>query len=128
MMFSSHGEFSLRWQQNILLMELQGSFNLEGVLSTNDKAIKQIENQNFDQWQMLITLAEETLLVWDSMPDARSFFQRCSENGCQAIAYRITDEVQQATIIKIFELLSLEFRCFYEKDEALEWLKTFGTI
>lgn len=123
MIFNSHGDFSLYWHEDILVAELQGGFNLEGVKAVNEESRTMLEARSPKTWQMMFVLGDETLLIWDSVSEVKSFFLWCKEHGCRSVVHVVASEAQKRINDTLLEGIGLEFMSFYEKNEAFHWLE-----
>ena len=127
-MFGAHGNHSITVANNIITLELKGSFNLEGVQQSCTDTLKAAEKENSKNWQLLLILGEETLLVWEALDDVRNFIKLCDEKGCLSYAYVIAIQTHEEIVDKIFQPLNLNYKYFYNKTEALAWLKLDSQI
>ena len=127
-MFSAHGDYSITVENNVITLDLKGSFNLEGVQQSCIDTLKVVENENSKYWKLLLILGEETLLVWEALEDVRNFLKLCDEKGCLSYAYLIAIHTHEEIVDKIFQPLNLSYKYFYNKTDALAWLKLDSRI
>ena len=123
MIYNAHGNYSLRLQSDILIFELKGAFNIEGVKSSSDEALYLLSKSGLNNWRMILLLDKDTMLVWEAIPEVRRFFKKCVNSGCTAIAYVIAIETQRMVVERIFKYFDVSVKCFENEKDALSWLR-----
>lgn len=116
-----HGNAKVYWQQHYLVLDLAGSFNLEGVQLANQKLKNAVNGSTIERWILVIKLAPETLLTSDSLGEVTRIMAWSSQQNCQYVAY-ITDKMfYESLIAKMFIGIELQYKVFTSFDSADKW-------
>ncbi len=118
-MYEGHGEVSILWEEDLLIIEAHGPFNEIGVRNSLSKIQKSIENRNLKSWRKLDFWDEDALgsPVVTSLTKAAGHWYMT--NGCYASAIVICNRMQEH-IFKNTNQAGPQF--FYDKETAMKWL------
>jgi hypothetical protein len=115
-----HGNMNLSWHKEILVAEIEGAFNEEGLEYWFPKVKQLIENRKIDTWYRLEIWDEEVLGSPETIEHAKAMYEWYEENGCLAIAVVVCNRIQEQIITAMFQSQAKIFR---NKDEAIQWLE-----
>lgn len=117
----AHGEISLLWKDNILIIQASGPFNEIGLQNCISRVQKSVLAKNLPVWRKIEIWDSETL----GSPSVIAIAQRASQwykmNGCYASAIVVSNSIQNYIVEKITANGS---KTFYNQTEALLWLNT----
>jgi hypothetical protein len=118
-MKNGHGEVSLQWDNDLLIIKAYGPFNEIGVQHSLEKIQTSIEDRNLKSWRKLDFWDEDAFgsPVVMSMTKAAAHWYMA--NGCYASAIVICNCVQES-IFKNTGQDGPQF--FYDKEAAVQWL------
>ncbi len=118
-MYEGHGDISLRWNNDLLIIEAHGPFNEIGVQNCLSKIQKSIESKNLKIWRKLDLWDDDSFGSPAVMSFVKTAGQWYMDNGCYASAIVICNSVQES----IFKNANQEGpQFFYDKETALKWL------
>jgi len=84
-LLAPHGNFTIKWQGNILLLYASGNFNLEGVRLVNQPLKKCISEKGVSQWARIDVLTEDVLGGPEVLSEVEVGIQWCKANGCAEV-------------------------------------------
>ncbi len=115
-----HGNIKLKWENDLLIVKVEGSFNEEGTDAAIKTYQKYIQASGISAWLQLELWEEHTLGGPDSMEKLPDIYFWSREQGCIATAIVVTDVVQKGTIsTKLPDYIKV----FYSQTKAIEWLE-----
>jgi len=119
----SHGELTLEWKDDVLMIYPQGPFNEEGVVEVIDTIKNAVLIRNNQNWSRLEVWEENTLGSPAVMNSVKEYYRWCTEHGCIAAAIVVKNSVQRSYIEKYF---SGNIAVFNSKKEAIDWLMEYS--
>ena len=114
-----HGELLVSWEENILIIKVNGSFNKEGALAGITAIKESICRKNIETGHRLGFWDEEYLGSPSTMKMFKDAHEWCAENGCERVAVVVSNIVQQDVAEKIF---SPHTKIFRIESDARKWL------
>ena len=107
----AHGEADITWQDNILILEVHGPFNDEGVMKILASIKQSVLNKNIKSWYRIEVLDAEAMGSPQTISMVSDMYIWAQNNGCQATAVVISNlvqkqalkEIQQGTRVKVFK-------------------------
>ncbi|NQY88313.1 MAG: hypothetical protein HRT51_11330 [Colwellia sp.] len=129
MQYSAHGSYRIEQQNNILLIEAQGSFN-DVVTEQFHKDIKIItDKMRHKPWASLISFKGNGVITPDAEQNLIETTHYRVENGMVAIAAVIIDstyaDILQMQLQRIYQSCSVQFNFFSDTKNAKYWLESF---
>ena len=115
----SHGNISIEWKQQLLIINAYGPFNEEGVLEIIDNLKQAILTKNIKSWIRLELWDLNTLGSPVVMNHVKEHFLWCEEQGCRATAVVVNNSLQRNLIEKDF---LTNIGIFNSENEANAWL------
>ena len=119
-----HGEISLEWQDDILIINAQGPFNPEGILLASKHFQECVENREHKSWVRLDISDQETLGEPFVINEIAKGYVWGFKNGCRAMALVYCNSLQKILCEKFIEENTLNVKLFYNQQDAEEWLAT----
>jgi hypothetical protein len=116
---NKHGELLLSWEESILIVRANGSFNEEGALAAVTEVKKSVLAKKHPCWQRLGFWDEEYLGSPETMQLFKEVHEWCLSNGCVKVAVVVCNSLQQQVAEKIFSSKAKVFRC---EHDARAWL------
>lgn len=120
----AHGESTMEWQDDILIIRAYDAFNLEGILRSKDQLIKAVNDRVVryprKPWGRLAIIDENAFPTFDSCEIVKETFQWVMQRGCVAAAL-VTDHIPLYK--KMFSDVSLCIGFFSNEEEAKKWLR-----
>ena len=110
---NAHGEVSLEWDEDLLIIHTRGPFNEIGAQSSVLDIQSSIRNKNKTLWCKLEVWDDETLgspSVVALIKEASTWYK---DNGCFASAVVISNSIQSQLIQKI---TNTNAKTFYDKE------------
>ena len=107
----AHGYVEITWNKNVLILEVHGPFNDEGVLQTVVDIKKSVLEKKFKQWFRIEKLDEEAMGSPLTISIVNEMYTWASNHGCQATAVVISnliqkkalEEIKQGSHVKVFQ-------------------------
>lgn len=122
MQYSPHGCSKIRIENNVLILELAGSFNKEGVKLVHNNVQSLISEQSPSKWSLIIFLERHTLLTMEAIEDTRYFFLWSQKHGCEKVAYVAISSIQIDATNLIFNNINIEKGFFKNIEDAKKWI------
>jgi len=117
-----HGEITLQWIEDILIVKAEGPFNEEGTLAAMKKYQQCILDSGRTSWLRLELWDNEALGTPQAMDHLPSIYTWSVQHGCVATAVVVVSSIQESIARKIApEPLGV----FREQDQAMAWLKQY---
>jgi|GEM_PF-1498805 len=114
-----HGDVTLRWVKDLLVVSVEGAFNVEGTEAAIKTYKKSVLDAGFLAWVQLEIWDGQALGGPDSMEKLPSIYNWAHQHGCIATAIVATNLLQRGTISTN---LPHFIEVFYNQDEAIKWL------
>ena len=121
----AHGHSELHWQEDILIIQASGAYNLEGLQRAADELKHWIARANKKHWFRLISLDDDTLGPPDVYEGVIGLHRWAEDNGCLATAMISASPVQTGLINSLIEQYGFNIRVFANQADALQWLNQF---
>jgi hypothetical protein len=116
-----HGNMKLSWYKQILIGEIEGAFNEEGLEYWFPKVKHLIETRKTDSWYRLEIWDEEVLGSPETIKHAKTMYEWYEDNGCIGTAVVVCNRIQEQIITA---MLQSQTKIFRNKEEAIEWLES----
>ncbi len=126
MQYLPHGSSNLKIENNILVLELQESFNKEGVQMVHSKVQSLIDEQPNRKWNLVIFLGNDTLLTMEAIEDTKQFFLWCQNHKCEKVAYVAISSIQKDAVNLILNNTSLKRGFFDCYKDAKNWISSLN--
>lgn len=114
-----HGNLNLIWEGDILIIELKGPFNEEGITYWITEIKNEVKTKGFARWKRLEIWDDNAFGSPKTNELAKSIFDWYESNGCYKSA-AVVSYKRQAKILK--EQFNSSSRVFTNQPEALDWL------
>lgn len=115
-----HGEVSFDWKGDVLVIEVSGYFNEQGIKHYAPLLQESILEKDLNSWKRIEVWDDEALGCPETLALAKEIYNWYEENGCIAIAVVISNVVQKHVIESVFKSSA---EIFFEKSEAIDWLE-----
>ena len=121
MSLKSHGQLLLRWDADLLYVDVMGPFNLEGVTA----GFLQIQHSvsQSGAWARLDMLDEETLGAPEVMKVIGASYKWCLQRGCVAIASVCSTLIQRELLAQTRQKSGMNLAAFATQAEAELWCR-----
>jgi len=129
MSLKSHGQLLLRWDADLLYVDVMGPFNLEGVTAgflQIQHSVSQSQSQSQSQsgaWARIDILDEETLGAPDVMKVIGASYKWCLQHGCVAIASVCSTLIQRELLAQTRQKSGMNLAAFATQAEAELWCR-----
>lgn len=115
----SHGEITIAWAEQLLVMYAYGPFNDEGAIDAIDSLKQSILIKNLESWCKLEIWDQDSFGSPFVMNHAKEYYLWCEERGCRATAVVVSTSLQR-------NILELDFltnvKVFNSENKARAWL------
>ena len=116
---NKHGNMVFSWQKDVLIIEVRGAFNKEGIDFWFSEIKKYFKNNGVKVWRRLEIWDEEAMGIPESIEVGKLIYDWLDDNGCTLTAVVIKNSLQE-TIIK--DRFNSNVKTFRNKEKAMEWL------
>ena len=120
-----HGEILFTWENDILIVQVIGAFNEQGIEYYVPLMRKYILNRAVDKWSRLELWDDEALGCPQTLALVKSVYEWYELNGCILSAVVVSNSIQ-AQVIR--GMLKSDAKTFLVKTEAIEWLNTHNRV
>lgn len=122
----AHGNWHINWVGNLLVIDLEGSFNKEGVEAAQNAIRESVLERNLSHWNRVEIYHENTLATPDALDDIRSFLKWYEQQGCEnygvvcaePIQLMLLESLQPKNLIE-FESASMAKRFFLDSQRLI---------
>lgn len=125
-----HGEFSLIMNQDVVLTNAVGPWNLECIEQFGIDYATSVYSAKVSKWADIIMLQGESLLVPDAEKDLQVRIARAVETGLSHVAVVMCKSEVKTTaklqMKRLYRNLSAELAFFDTLNEAIDWVKQQG--
>lgn len=125
-----HGEFSLIMNQDVVLTNAVGPWNLECIEQFGIDYATSVYSAKVSKWADIIMLQGESLLVPDAEKDLQVRIARAVETGLSHIAVVMCKSEVKTTaklqMKRLYRNLPAELAFFDTLNEAIDWVKQQG--
>ena len=125
-----HGEFSLMMNQDVVLTNAVGPWNLECIEQFGIDYATSVYSAKVSRWADIIMLQGESLLVPDAEKDLQVRIARAVETGLSHVAVVMCKSEVKTTaklqMKRLYRNLPAELAFFDTLNEAIDWVKQQG--
>ena len=125
-----HGEFSLMMNQDVVLINAVGPWNLECIEQFGIDYATSVYSAKVSRWADIIMLQGESLLVPDAEKDLQVRIARAIETGLSHVAVVMCKSEVKTTaklqMKRLYRNLPAELAFFDTLNEAIDWVKQQG--
>ena len=125
-----HGEFSLIMNQDVVLTNAVGPWNLECIEQFGIDYATSVYSAKVSKWADIIMLQGESLLVPDAEKDLQVRIARAVETGLSHVAVVMCKSEVKTTaklqMKRLYRNLPAELAFFDTLNEAIDWVKQQG--
>ncbi|MFD2165097.1 hypothetical protein ACFSJY_02375 [Thalassotalea euphylliae] len=97
-----HGSWYIAWQDDLMTIDLEGSFNKEGVLQLQHDIRSEVLRKKMTEWARLEIFHVDTLATPDAVHAVEQFSPWYALNGCVAFGAVCNDSVQKTLLKKVY--------------------------
>lgn len=120
-----HGKVKCCWDNQTLVTEVFGPFNMSGVEIADRDIRAQINSKSGNSWFRLDVLDEQTLGCPDVMKViGRSYLSSVNDESCRAIVVVCANNLQHDMMSKFVKEYKLPIKCFLELEKAQSFLQS----
>lgn len=129
MSLQSHGQILLRWDADLLYVDVMGPFNLEGVTAgflQIQQSVSQSQSQRQRQrsaWARIDVLDKETLGAPEVMKVIGASYKWCLQHDCVAIASVCSISIQRQILEQTRQKSGMNLAGFATLAEAEQWCR-----
>lgn len=117
-----HGLIHLKWQNDILYIETQGPFNIEGIKIAGKHLTDVVENRTHASWRRLDIADDNALGDPEVMKVIAHGYLWGIENGCRAMALVYFNSLQKVLFEHFIIENTVNIQAFSNSQDAQEWL------
>lgn len=123
MPLKSHGQLLLRWDADILYIDVKGPFNLEGVTAGFLQIQHSVSQCQRSAWARIDVLDEETLGAPEVMKVIGASYKWCLQHDCVAIASVCSTSIQRQILEHTRQKSGMNLAGFATPAEAELWCR-----
>jgi hypothetical protein len=129
MSLQSHGQILLRWDADLLYVDVMGPFNMEGVTAgflQIQHSVSQSQSQSQSQrsaWARIDVLDKETLGAPEVMKVIGASYKWCLQHDCVAIASVCSTSIQWQILEQTRQISGMNLAGFATLAEAEQWCR-----
>jgi hypothetical protein len=121
---SAHGHIKVYWLDNMLIVEPNSAFNIEGIMASIKEIKQLVDTRAVDKWARIILFKNAAALgPVDSLEPIVKSFQYCALNGCQLISIVGGSALNIEGYTKVSEYVNLPIHFFDSLDEAKNFIQ-----
>ena len=117
-----HGDITLKWQDNVLVLSTQGPFNLEGAKQCFSQLQQFVEQSNNRKWRRVDIIDDEAFGEPAVMKIFSQTYSWAFEHGCIALALVYSNIIQKSMCVKFMQASDYNIQVFKTEVEAVNWL------
>ncbi|GLX83738.1 hypothetical protein [Thalassotalea eurytherma] len=121
---NAHGDITLFWDGDLLIVKTFGPFNELGLKIIISKIRESILNKGLESWRKMEIWDEETLGSPDVVATGEAVAKWYKDNGCIASAIIVCNSLQEQLVDKI---TSNNTKSFRDQETAMNWLSLQNT-
>ena len=125
-----HGEFSLMMNQDVVLINAVGPWNLECIEQFGSDYATSVYSAKVSRWADIIMLQGESLLIPEAEKDLQVRIARAVETGLGHVAVVMCKSEVKTTaklqMKRLYRNLPAELAFFDTLNEAIDWVKQQG--
>lgn len=123
MSLKSHGQLRLRWDADVLYIDVMGPFNLEGVTAGFLQIQQSVGQCQRRAWGRIDVLDQETLGSPEVMKVIGASYKWCLQQGCVAIASVCSTSIQRQILEQTQQQTGMNLAGFATLPEAEQWCR-----
>lgn len=123
MQLKAHGNVNLTWNKNLLVVEVLGPFNLEGVNHCFKKIQESVLANKPAAWARIDILDQETLGSPEVMRVIGATYKWCLEQGCSGVGSVCTTYLQAEILEKTRVSTGMNLAGFNTLSDAKAWCR-----
>ena len=123
MSLQSHGQILLRWDADLLYVDVMGPFNLEGVTAGFVQIQQSVGQCQRSAWVRIDLLDEETLGAPEVMKVIGASYKWCLQHDCVAIASVCSTSIQGQILEQTRQKTGMNLAGFATLAEAEQWCR-----
>lgn len=123
MSLKSHGQLRLRWDTDVLYIDVMGPFNLEGVTAGFVQIQQSVGQCQRSAWVRIDLLDEETLGAPEVMKVIGASYKWCLQHDCVAIASVCSTSIQRQILEQTRQKTGMNLAGFATLAEAELWCR-----
>jgi len=121
--FKIHGECSLSWENNILIIDVEGPCNMEFYAYLHQKILSFIQNIDKSNYAALLLPRGDAVIIVDALPAHVEFLKGVSVKGIAVVLdYSGTPSMTEAMCHKAYENSGIVHQFFEHINDAKSWL------
>ncbi|WJG08805.1 hypothetical protein [Aliiglaciecola sp. LCG003] len=126
MKFPGHGQLSAICENNILVIEGTGPWNIEMLSSTDEEATKMLQELYLQPWAVLAIMHGNSTFLPDAAKKLQQIIRQEKTHNRVATAIIVTytahPSFSKAHLASIYQLAGETFEFFTNKEAAMDWL------
>lgn len=125
MVFEKHGVYSLKVEEQVLIVDATGPFNDELVVSYNHALESCIQKLESTCWGQIVTLHDQSLFTPDAEQTLINSLKKRKARGLRASAVVCNSpySIVQSQIGRIYSNADIIHGFYGDEEEALLWLR-----
>jgi len=123
MSLKSHGQLLLRWDADILYIDVKGPFNMEGVTAGFLQIQHSVIQCQRSAWARIDVLDQETLGAPEVMKVIGESYKWCLQQNCVAIASVCSTSIQWQILEQTRQKTGMNLAGFATLAEAEQWCR-----
>jgi len=123
MSLQSHGQILLRWEADLLYVDVMGPFNMEGVTAGFLQIQQSVSQSQRSAWARLDVLDQETLGAPEVMKVIGASYKWCLQHDCVAIASVCSTSIQRQLLEQTRQKTGMNLASFATLAEAEQWCR-----
>lgn len=123
MSLQSHGQILLRWDADLLYVDVMGPFNLEGVTAGFLQIQHSVSQSQSSAWARIDVLDKETLGAPEVMKVIGASYKWCLQHDCVAIASVCSTSIQRQILEQTRQKSGMNLAGFATLAEAEQWCR-----
>lgn len=117
---NEHGQIIFSWRDDVLILDIEGAFNCEGVEYATNQLIKTVDDKGFSKWRRLEILSDEVMGSPEVLKMVKENFHWCERNGCFVTAVVVSSQFQTQVLGDF--LGDFHMKLFDDVESARKWL------
>lgn len=123
MPLESHGQLLLRWDAELLYIDVMGPFNMEGVTAGFLQIQHSVNQSQRSAWARIDVLDKETLGAPEVMKLIGASYKWCLQHNCVAIASVCSTSIQRQILEQTQQKTGMNLAGFATLAEAEQWCR-----
>ena len=119
----AHGHADLTWQGDILNVQVQGPFNVEGMHRALNELKHFVGAANKEYWFRLVELDDNSMGSPEVYKAVAELHQWTKDHGCLATAMLTSSTIQTGLLNQLGHDHQFNIQVFASKNDALDWIE-----